>query len=76
MILSTLGLNSHGFIFGFLPKKASHNLNVIYTHIFISFPIPNRCRILQYFWVHPTVIKLTLELLPKKFRVFGVKILF
>ena len=44
MILFTLSLNLHGFIFGFSPQKVSYQLDVvIHAYIFISLPILNRC---------------------------------
>ena len=37
MILSTLGLNPHGFVFGLFPQKASYQLDVIHVYIRINF---------------------------------------
>ena len=57
MILSTLNLNPHGFVFGLFPQKASYQLDVIHGYILISLLIPKPmgdiCETLD---VHPTIL--------------------
>ena len=43
MILSTLGLIPHDFVFGLFSQKASYQLDVVHVYILISLPIHNRC---------------------------------
>ena len=51
MILFTLSLSPYDFAFGHFPEKASYQLNVINSYIFISLFIPDRCGIL-WDWAH------------------------
>ena len=46
MILSTLSLNLHGFVFRLFPQMTSYKLDIILAYILISHLIPNRCGIL------------------------------
>ena len=41
MLLSILGLNSHGFFYEHFPQKSSYQLNVAHAYKLISLPISN-----------------------------------
>ena len=56
MILSTLGLSSHGFVFVLLPKKASYQLDIIHAYILISLPILADVRHYRTLGEHPAIL--------------------
>ena len=53
MILFTLGLSPHGFVFEVFPQKASYQLDVLHAYELISLPITNRCGTLWDFGLKP-----------------------
>ena len=52
MILSTLALSPHGFVFGFFPQNVSYQFDVIRAYILIILPILNRCGTFMRLFCH------------------------
>ena len=53
MILSTLSMNPHTFVFRLLPQKVSYQFDVIHTYKLITLPICNQCETLWVFGLTP-----------------------